>query len=218
MNPRAALVDLLKVALRWQAAAFPQKATSSGEDYDVIRADLVNRLTDAFLSAVSTNSRSASNAAKRALIEDIDAAFHRGYADAGGKETEDDDEAWVTAKQAEQRDYMTEALASLRGLGDSITEDTINARAELWGGMLDGVYSEGKLRGSKNMMCYFDGDDGEESCDECQELKAGPPRSVKYILAHDLARRNGNENFGCGRWKNCHHNWFSVETDEQMTF
>ncbi len=112
--------------------------------------------------------------------------------------------------------YMTDALASLRGLGDSITEDTINARAELWGGMLDGVYSEGKLRGSKNMLCYFDGDDGAESCDTCQGLKDGPPRSVKWIIAHQMNPYPGNKNFDCGCWK-CEHGWRSVKTDEWMT-
>lgn len=215
-SSRSALRDLLEAARLWRAAAFPEKATSAAEDYDIIRADFVNRLTDAFQSAVSTNGRAARNAAGRALAEDIPAAFGRGYSDAGGGEPEDDDDAWVTAKQAEQLQFMADAITSLRGMGENITEDIINARVELWAGMLDGVYSEGKLRGSKNMLCYFDGDDGAESCQTCQDLKDGPPRTVKYILAHHLVPQPGNENFECGCWK-CEHHWFSVKTDEQVT-
>ncbi len=190
------------------------------EDYDVVRADFVNRLTDAFLIFASTggaSSRASRNAAARAVAEDVPAAFYAGYKDAGGDDTEDEDESWLTAEQGRQLAFMTDALAAVRGAGDVSTEDAIGARVEMWAATLDGIFSEGKLRGSKNMMCYFDGDDGDESCSDCQDLKAGPPRSVKYILAHELVPKPGNENFECGCWK-CKHNWRSVKTDEWMTF
>ncbi len=197
MTARAALADLLKVARQWQAAAFPTKATGADEDYDVIRADLVNRLADAFQSAVSTNGRAAGNAAKRALAEDIPAAFGRGYSDAGGGELEDDDNAWVTAKQAEQIDYMADALASLRGLGDSITEDAINARVELWAGMLDGVYVEGKLRGARNKMLTWRLGETEVHCDTCAKLD-GQRHSAKWWAAHDyIPREPGSDTLDC---------------------
>jgi len=203
--------------LAGQAGSGPYKAaTSGGEDYDNIRADLVDKLKDAFLSFVSTNGKAARNKAKRTLVEDIPAAFYRGYEDGGGDTTEPDDEAWLTAKQAEQLGFMGDALDALRATGEDITESAIDSRVEFWAGTLDGIYSEGKLRGSKNMMCYFDGDDGAESCDTCQGLKDGPPRSVKYILAHDLIPRPGNKNFDCGGWQ-CQHGWRSVKTNEWMT-
>jgi hypothetical protein len=197
------------------------KATSSGEDYDVIRADLVNRIEEAFMDFVSqsgavTRFRSA---AGRALAEDIPAAFERGYQDAGGEELDDDDNAWVTAKQSEQIAYMADAFESLKETraNETATEDGIAARAEIWGAMLDGVYSEGKLRGGKNMMLYFDGDDGAESCETCQKLKDGPPRSAKWVREHEMVPTPGNENFECKCFR-CQHNWFSVKTDEQVTF
>lgn len=198
------------------------KATSAAEDYDVIRADLVTRIGEAFMDFVSQSGGVTRfrNAAGRALTEDIDAAFHRGYTDAAGAdaETEQDDEDWVTSKQGEQRDFMAAAFESFKDVrtNETATQDYIDGRAEVWGGMLDGVYSEGMLRGSKNEMCYFDGDDGAESCETCQDLKAGPPRSVKYILAHNLIPHPGNTEFECGGWK-CEHGWRSVKTDKWVT-
>lgn len=195
-------------------------ALPATEDYDVTRADLVNRLTDAFLTFVSSQRGQASrNAARKAVAEDVPAAFYAGYADAGGEDTDDDDEKWLTAEQARQLDFLTDAFTALADDRDNetATEAAIDARVELWADTLDGIYSEGYLRGSKNIMCYFDGDDGAETCDDCQELKDGPPRSVKWILAHEKKPFPGNKKFKCGCWK-CQHNWFSVKTDEQVTF
>lgn len=216
MTDRAAAVAALRQAvvktIGYFETVYATKATSADEDYDVIRADLVDRIETAFMDFVSQAGAVTSfrNAAGRALIEDIDAAFHRGYRDAGGEETEDDDEAWVTAKQSEQRGFMADAFESLKEwrASEKFTEGDIQARAELWGGMLDGVYSEGKLRGASNVMLTFDGEDGTESCDDCQRLK-GQRHSAKWWTKRDLVRRNGNENYACGRWKNCQHGFYT---------
>lgn len=213
---RRRVVDLVRQAVALVAA----KATSAGEDYDVIRANLVNRIEEAFMDFVSQSGAVTSfrNRANRALLEDIPAAFARGYQDAGGEETEDDDDAWVTAKQQEQTGYMGDAFESLKEwrASDNFSESDVSDRAEVWGGMLDGVYSEGALRGGKNQMLYFDGDDGQESCETCQKLKDGPARSAKYVREHELIPHPGNENFECKCFR-CQHNWFSVKTDEQVT-
>ena len=36
-------------------------------------------------------------------------------------------------------------------------------------------------------------------------------------MAHNLIPHPGNQDFDCGGWR-CEHHWFSVKTDEQMTF
>jgi len=212
------------------------KATKSGkligikssipptEDIDVLRADLRNRLKDAFSSYAGASSRGGRafiSDAKQALQEDLSGAFYAGYREAAGDgaETEDDDESWLTATLSEQQSYLDDAFKSVRGAAndESITEDDIDNRVEKWGGTLDGVYSQGILRGSKNLMCYFAGDDGKESCATCQRLQSGPNRSVRYILSHGLNPYPGNPNFECGNWE-CAHNWFSVKDDSQVTF
>jgi hypothetical protein len=200
--------------------SYAVKATSATESYDVIRADLVNRIGEAFMNFVSQAGRVTSfrSAAGKALAEDIPAAFKRGYQDAGGGELESDDDDWVTSKQSEQIAFMADAFEGLKDVraNETATQDYIDQRADLWGGMLDGVYSEGMLRGGKNMMLYFDGDDGAESCATCQRLKEGPPHSAKWVREHDMIPHPGNDVFDCGGWR-CQHNWFSVKTHEQVT-
>ena len=81
---------------------------------------------------------------------------------------------------------------------------------------LEGVYTEGKLRGSKNKTLEFDGDDGEESCEDCQRLK-GKRRTIKWILANNAIPRPGNDYFECQGYK-CQHYWVDTKTGERYTF
>lgn len=181
------------------------------EDYDVVRADLVNRLGDAFIDYVSSRIGTAAMAeAKRAVTEDVPGAFYRGYRDAGGEETDDGDEKWLTATQRAQLAWLEKAFADLKAVRRDGTAkaDDLRARAEVWGVTLDGIYAEGKLRGRQNVMLTLDGDDGEESCVECQRYK-GKRHSAKWWLKRDLVRRNGNTNYTCGRWGNCHHHFYT---------
>lgn len=180
------------------------------EDYDVVRADLVNRLGDTFLGYVSTARGGADKReAGQALIENISAAFYRGYRDAGGEETDEDDEKWLTKTQASQLAWLNKAFDDLAVVrkNETAKESDLRARAEIWGVTLDGVYAEGKLRGKANVMLTFDGDDGEESCRECQRYKK-KRHSAKWWIKRDLVRRNGNDAYTCGRWHNCHHHFY----------
>lgn len=219
VTARAHLRDALALMATALGRKLAEARLPATEDYDVVRADLVNRLTDAFLTFVSTaRGGGALNAAKRALTEDIPAAFYRGYKDAGGEEVDDADEKWLTATQATQVAWMDNTFEGLKVQrdNDSATESGLQARAEVWGKTLDGIYSEGRLRASKNITLEFDGDDGAESCKDCQKLK-GKRRTIKWILEHDMIPRPGNENFECGGWK-CEHFWKNPKTGERYTF
>jgi hypothetical protein len=183
------------------------------EDYAVVRADFDNRLTDAFLSFAGSGgnaSRGPRNEARSAVAEDVPAAFYRGYKDAGGEETDPDDEDWLTGEQARQLAFMNDALSALKqqAADETVTEDGIKTRVENWLSTLDGIYASGKLRGKDNVMLTFDGDDGKESCKECQRYK-GQRHSAKWWIKRDLVRRNGNDNYGCGRWANCQHDFYT---------
>jgi hypothetical protein len=233
---RAALAALLPAAKAWLDGTLgpfratpplphwpPTKATTASDDYDAIRFDYAERIFDAFISYMSatgavTRYRSA---AGKAVIEDFTAAFGRGIDDGGGDSADIDpeDDAWLTARVSEEIGHLADAfdaLKDLRASGEFVEVD-IQAKADVWVASLDGVYSEAKLRASKNMLCRFDGDDGEHSCESCQSLKTGPPRTVKWILAHDAIPRPMNPEFDC-KCIHCMHNWFSVKTGEQMTF
>ncbi len=219
-EPRDELRRLLALASRTLAARQAKAEIPPTEDIDILRADLVNSLFDAFIGYLSSSGGVTKwrNDGRKALARNIPDAFYRGYQDAGGEETEDEDEAWIKGKLSEQMDFMGGAFESLKGWrdGETFTEGDVQARADVWGGMLDGVYSQGLLRGGKNQMLYFDGDDGKESCTTCQNLK-GKKRSTKWVLEHDMIPYPGNKNFECGGWQ-CEHGWRSVKTDELVTF
>jgi hypothetical protein len=215
-TPRASLAAWLSG--RAGTGAFGAKAAlPDTEDYDVVRADLVNRLTNAFMEYLASDSsvRAARNDAKQAVVEDVDAAFYRGYEDAAGAdaETEDDDEKWLTAAQSEQLGFMADAFESLkewRAAGD-FTESDVDDRAETWGVTLDGIYQEGKARGAGNVMLTFRRPDGavasKKPCSDCARLD-GKRHSAAWWSKRDLIRRNGNDAFECGRWEGCLHDLF----------
>jgi len=95
------------------------------------------------------------------------------------------------------------ALKDLRGTVDPDEEAT--RRADGYTDTLGAVYGEGKLRGDKNKMYTFVGDDGEESCATCQRLK-GKRMKAKKIIADGMIPRPGNEHFDCKGYK-CQHYW-----------
>ncbi len=194
------------------AEAMALKASiPSTEDYDVVSADYEKRLFDAFIGYASSSGASTKwrNQVRRAIVDDFAAAFYSGYVEAGGEETESEDEKWLTARVKEEIGYVDNAFDSIfnEREAETVTEDSINGRVQDWVSNLNSVYSEGKLRGNENKMLTFDGDDGEESCTQCQKFK-GKRHSAKWWLKRDLIRRNGNEHFDCGRWGNCHHDLY----------
>jgi hypothetical protein len=216
---RERLTGALGLALDYLEKRYGVKA--SGDDYSVVRSNYEDRLFDAFMSYIQSGSRSHRSAAGRAVVEAVPAAFEAGIEDGGGDRDDIDaeDSAWATAQQGAQVDYLDGVFEWLKDLraNDTATEDMIQGRVDVWVGTLDGIYSEGRLRGMKNQKLYFDGDDGAESCETCQKLKDGPARTAKWVREHDMAPHPGNTNFECGGWR-CEHAWFSVKTDEQVTF
>lgn len=157
------------------------------------------------------------NNARRAIVEHFPVAFYTGYAENGAEETEDEDERWLTARINQELGFVDDLFIGLReGRETMDAEAEARARAEGYANSLDGVYSEGLLRGAKSRTLEFDGDDGEESCETCQKLK-GKRRTIKWILEHDMIPRPGNKNFICEGYR-CEHFWKDLKTGERWTF
>lgn len=157
------------------------------------------------------------NFMRRGVVERLPAAFYAGYIEAGGEDTEDEDEVWLTARINEELGYVDSLFMALKsgekGLRDFpppnfSPDDEAAARTASWLSSLDGVYTEGKFRGAGNVMLTFDGPDGEKTCPECQKYK-GKRHSAKWWLKRDLVRRSGNDNFTCGRWDTCQHEFYT---------
>jgi hypothetical protein len=225
VTARAALLTALDRALGKLEGALAAKTTDTstygGEFTDHISADHWTDIYEAvydYLTSDESITR-ARNIARKAVVNNFPPAFYSGYADGGGEETEDDDERWLTDRINTEQGFVDAMFASLKDKRVKLTkaEADVEAstRADGYRNTIESVYSEGKLRGSKNKTLEFGGEDGADSCDECVAL-VGTRHTVKWILANDMIPRPGNTKFGCKGYK-CQHFWFDPKTGERMT-
>lgn len=216
MNAKlAAALDVIDLALTfWLGDAEPalqKDAPPPTEDWKVVEADYRNRLKDALLTYAGGGRVTApKNAFRVAVAEDVPAAFYSGYVEAGGEDTEPEDEKELTRLLNAELEFVDGVFEWVKAEreAETITEPAITARVDLWVSSLSGIYVEGKARGDANQMLTFQGDDGAESCKDCQKWK-GKRHSAGFWRKRGLLARNGNPNFECGRWPECKHDYFT---------
>lgn len=178
----------------------------STEDYAVIAAEYADRLFEAFISFASTTGRQTRayrNEAGRAVLDATAAAFYRGYEDAGGEETEPDDDRWLAARQDAERGYLPgvfDWLAEQRD-AETVTEGAVRGRVDAWVSSLQSIYAEGKLRGAKNKMLTWRLGGTEQHCATCARLD-GQRHSAKWYLGRNYIPRKPQAAMNCGGW-NC---------------
>lgn len=202
---------LASVALAYDAF---KAAVPDAPAYPTTRRQYVSSVGLAVSGYLESGSSRHKNAMKRAVVEAFPNAFYRGYDEVGGEDTEDEDEAWLTEKMSaelENVDALFVSLKVIRAAGDFDADEIADERAEGYAATLDGVYAEGKLRGDRNRMYTFVGDDGEESCSDCTRLK-GKRMKAKKIIADGLLPAPGNDNFECKGYK-CQHYWEDDDGD-----
>lgn len=202
-------------------AAKTQTDTYGGEYDEHISADYWADIYEAVRGYLGSSGSVTKfrNDARKAVVNAFPPAFYSGYADAGGEETEDDDEAWLTARINEELVHIDELFAGLkdrRSQAGLDVEAEAGDRADGYRKTLNMVYTQGKMRGDKNRTLVFDGEDGEESCPECQELK-GKRRTIKWILANNKIPAPGNDAFTCQGYR-CQHYWADPKTGERYAF
>lgn len=160
------------------------------------------------------------NAFRQAVTEYFYEAFGEGWSDGGG-EFPIDDEAieWRDNRVNEEFihvDALFEQAKDLRKDAEFDFFAWITARADGYVHTLQSVYAQGKMMASANKVLEFGGEDGEESCDECQELK-GKRMRIATILRDGLIPAPGNTNFTCQGY-HCEHYWFDPKTGERYSF
>jgi hypothetical protein len=193
--------------------------TSQVQTYSTVRREYRLAIYAAVVGYLDRGGRVTTwkNNARRAVTEHLPVVFYTGYAENGAEETEDEDERWLTARINEELGYLDDLFIGLReGRDEMDAEAQARERADGYANSLDGVYSEGLLRGAKNRMLEFDGDDGEENCNTCKGLK-GKKKSIRWILENDMIPQPGNDNFICKGYK-CLHFWKDSKTGERWTF
>jgi hypothetical protein len=165
------------------------------------------------------------NGMKKAMLTAFPEAFYQGYSDGGGGGREDvskEDDAWLTAKMNAEMGYIDmlfQGLKDFRADPDTTPEDyqaEVDKRAENYCKTLDGIYSEGLLRGSKDEMVQFGGNDGMESCPECQKYQGVKHKISWWVRKGLVPGQPGNPRFSCHGY-NCQHYLFSVKTGKIYT-
>lgn len=153
---------------------------------------------------------------KRATVEAFGTAFDSGWVD-GGQELPADDEAleWLNARVDAEFgfiDMLFQEAKELRKEDDFDYFSWITQRADGYVRTLAEIYNQARLRASDDIMVTFDGDDGEESCDDCQKYK-GARHKISWFV-----KRNAVPPFGtgleCHRGGRCKHGLFDDEGNQ----
>ena len=175
--------------------------------YDALRADYFARIYDtveAYLNAdkpITLYRNSLRNMATDYFQE----AAELGYQDGGAELPLDDKtQGLVDERIANEIGHIDDLFTGLR---DSSIPDFANeayARADGYAGGLDSIYNLGKTSAAGNQMLTFDGDDGKESCPDCQRLKGQRHRASWWIDNELIPGIPGNENFQCQGYQ-CQH-------------
>jgi hypothetical protein len=147
------------------------------------------------------------NAFKTAVVDAFVPAFEQGIEDGGGEPpAQGDDLEWINAQVQSEFGYIDAVFQDLKALKKQSIEDGIeilngvaDARANGYARGLDAIYNQGRVRGAKNRMLTFGGDDGLESCPDCQRMK-GQRHRASWWVRHGLVPARGNQNYACGTW------------------
>lgn len=154
--------------------------------------------------------------ARGAIRDHYPEAFYAGYGEASGDDSvAESDETWLRGEIDRAIGFVDELFQGLKSIRKTAVYDAdevARRHADAYANALDSILGQGRLRGDSNIMLTFDGDDGAESCKQCQKYK-GQRHRARWWIKKDLVRRNGNENFDCGRWDPCHHHLYTDEGD-----
>jgi len=142
-------------------------------------------------------------------------AFEEGWREGGGKleDTEADDIALIGEFVSEQTGFVNDFAAWLATTNDEgkrnweMKRRILADRTASWVLALQNFAERVAARARGDQYLTYDGEDGEESCDECQEYK-GQRHRLSWWEKRGLTKRNGNDNFSCGRWAPCHHHFY----------
>lgn len=201
--------------------------TDSGEalNYPQVRSIYKYEIKNAILGYIiegSNNPFRYAGEMKKSMSSAFSDAFNAGYVDGGGKisDMSEADKMWLNNKKTTEKGFIDQLFDRLREIKKSSKEEgqtqdeflyeidlEIESRSEGYAKTLDGIYDEGKLRGAKNIMLTFDGEDGEESCPECRKWKGKRHKASFWIKRGLVPGQPGNQNFSC-RGYNCHHYLF----------
>lgn len=179
-------------------------------EYSAIRQEYWARIFDAVFTYLTTSQNI--NAVKLPMRAAIGTAYpataDMAWIDGGGELPLDEDALSVaSAAESAELGYVEELANNLRMLkkDESFNSNEAAAvaerHAEGYARSLDRLYNSIKVLAAGSKMLTFVGDDGTESCTDCQKYK-GKRHKAKWWVANDAVPPN--RNFECGGWQCLH--------------
>jgi HK97 family phage portal protein len=147
---------------------------------------------------------------RRIVLRGINAAYRDGLK-AGGVDDEPDqaEQEKITELNLNQREYINN-LSKRLFKDEAVTPEMAEQRAQMWwGNSIQPAYYAGFESAAKNQMVEFVGDDGEESCTDCQRLK-GQRHRLKDWTRKNMVPQQDGESYECGGWQ-CQHYLAAIE-------
>jgi len=158
------------------------------------------------------------NAFVLAMIYNLGSAFRLGWSDeAGGTPLDADAVAWLNSRVAAETGYIDMLFQEARELRKEKDFDFfswVTMKADGYTRTLREMYNAGALRASKDIMVTFVGEDGNESCPECQMLK-GQRHRVSWFVRRNFVPPHGT-GLSCHRGRYCQH-YLQNDKGEQVT-
>ena len=201
---RVAGVVAARVAGKIASQIKADVTTYGGEYTDSISAEYWTQIYEACYEYLTGDASitATRNKGRKAVVNNFPPSFYSGYADGGGEETENDDERWLTARINTEQGFIDDLFSSLRDKRkEGMTKDEADAeastRAEGFRNTLNGIYSEGKLRGADNRMLTWALGETEEHCDTCETLD-GQRHKARWWREHGYKPREpGSTTLDC---------------------
>lgn len=148
---------------------------------------------------------------KQAISDGAQALFAEGWR-AGGGDVEDTEPADIDVLNT----WADEQQAFVNAFSDWLVNpesnlDDVPGRLDAWAFAGRNLAEIAQARAMGDPPLTYEGENGVESCDECQEYK-GQTHRLSWWEKRGLTKRNGNDNFTCGRWEPCQHHFYHAKT------
>jgi len=147
---------------------------------------------------------------KRLVVNYFSYAFEAGWEDGGGDAADipAKDLSWLLDKKNAEYGHIDLLMYSLKEVRSDIKKsdddipvgewpDIIDQRTTGYVNTLDGIYSEGKIRGGEDISLIFVGPDGRENCPTCAKWKNKRHRKSFWLKRGLIPGQPGNPNFQC---------------------
>lgn len=148
---------------------------------------------------------------RKAVIDFAEEAYTEALRESGEELSDEDDKAirdWILQQTPHIYDFADSAVAVSDLKGDEKTEarNAMLDRVDEWVDSLNRLTQIAQVNAEGDPFLTFDGDDGKDSCAECQKYQGQRHKKSWWENRGLLDRPNGN--FGCGRFDPCQHHYY----------